>query len=72
MPPVLLVGDLAYEPSLIFKDQVPGTGDAKTLHESYAKIRALAEDLPELVIVASHDPKAAKLLEDAMNNRSAR
>ncbi|MEO1137259.1 MAG: N-acyl homoserine lactonase family protein [Pseudomonadota bacterium] len=66
LPPILLIGDLAYEPALIFQDQVPGTGDAKTLRESYARVRALKKNLPDLVIMASHDPEASDALSQAM------
>ncbi|MEO1241876.1 MAG: N-acyl homoserine lactonase family protein [Pseudomonadota bacterium] len=70
-PPVLLVGDLAYEPALIAEDQVPGTGDAKTLRESYAKVRGLKQDLPDLVILASHDPAASETMSRALAGSNA-
>lgn len=62
MRPVLLVGDLTYQADLLMADQVPGTGDPAVLRESYAKVRALKQDLPELIIVASHDPAASDML----------
>ena len=62
MAPVLLAADLAYDIDLLMKDQVPGTGDADVLRASYAKVRALKEQLPDLVIIASHDPATAELL----------
>jgi len=62
-PPILLAGDLAYEPDLIAQDRVPGTGNKKQLRDTYAKIRALQADLPDLIILASHDPAASKLLQ---------
>lgn len=71
LPPILLIGDLAYEPALIFQDQVPGTGDAKTLRKSYASVRALKENLPDLVIMASHDPEASDALSQAKAARNA-
>ncbi len=71
LPPILLIGDLAYEPNLIFEDKVPGTGDAKTLRESYAKIRALKEDLPDLVVLASHDPAASAILGRTFGEQNA-
>jgi len=67
LPPVLLVGDLAYEPPLIWEDRVPGTGDAHQLKETYAKVRDLREALPDLVVLASHDPEAPRLLAAAQN-----
>ena len=54
--PLLLIGDLAYSAEMLMEDKVPGTGDAKTLRQSYAKVRQLMRELPELVIVPSHDP----------------
>ena len=65
MPPVLLIGDLAYQADLLLSDQVPGTGDARVLRETYAKVRALKDDLPDMIIIASHDLKAGELLNQA-------
>ena len=62
-PPLLLVGDLTYQADLLMKDQVPGTGDAAQLRASFAKVRALKKQLPDLIILASHDPKTAELVE---------
>lgn len=61
-PPLLLVGDLTYEVDLLMKDCVPGTGDRKLLRSSFAKVRALKKQLPNLIILPSHDPSAAKVL----------
>jgi ABC-type polysaccharide/polyol phosphate transport system ATPase subunit len=55
MPPLLLVSDLSYETDLLMSDQVPGTGDPALLRSSFAKVRALKEKLPNLVILAAHD-----------------
>ena len=62
LPPLLLVADLAYDIKLLMKDQVPGTGDANTLRSTYAKVRALKEQLPDLVILGSHDLASARAL----------
>ncbi|MEN8195143.1 MAG: N-acyl homoserine lactonase family protein [Pseudomonadota bacterium] len=61
-PPLLLVGDLTYEVDLLMKDQVPGTGDKTQLRSSFAKVRALRKQLPDLVILPAHDPAAAEAL----------
>ena len=61
-PPLLMVGDLTYEVDLLMKDRVPGTGDIGQLRSSFAKVRALKEQLPNLVILPSHDPTAAEVL----------
>ena len=62
MPPLLLIGDLSYAVDLLMEDRVPGTGDADELRASFAKVRALKKQLPDLVILASHDPLAAEVL----------
>lgn len=61
-PPLLLIGDLTYQADLLMKDQVPGTGDAAQLRASFAKVRVLKEQLPDLIILPSHDPKTADLV----------
>lgn len=58
-PPLLLVADLCYEADMLLEDRLPGTGDRAVLRESYARVRALAERMPDLVILPSHDPGAA-------------
>ena len=60
--PLLLVGDLTYETHLLMNDQVAGTGDKAQLRASYAKVRGLKEQLPDLVILPSHDFAAQGLL----------
>jgi len=60
--PVLLIGDLAYAADLLMEDRVPGTGDAAQLRETYAKVRALKADLPDLIVLASHDAGARDAL----------
>jgi glyoxylase-like metal-dependent hydrolase (beta-lactamase superfamily II) len=60
LPPLLLVGDLTYDVELLMREQVPGIySDKAQLKSSFAKVRALKEQLPDLVILASHDPVAA-------------
>lgn len=68
LPPLLLAGDLTYEADLLFNDRVPGTGDAKQLRASFAKVRMLKEQLPDLVILPSHDPGAARALQGAQEH----
>lgn len=70
-PPVLLIGDLTYSEELLRRDQVAGTGDAKLLRESYAKVRALADRVPGLVIVAGHDHTAEEKLEATRSDADA-
>ena len=64
-PPLLLVGDLTYDVDLLMKDQVPGTGNKTQLRSSFAKVRALKKQLPDLVILPAHDPAARQALRAA-------
>ncbi len=61
-PPILFVGDLCYRTDLLMKEQFPGTGDHEALAENWAKVRALKEALPNLLIVPSHDRTAVAQL----------
>ncbi len=62
-PPVLLVGDLTYSEELLMRDQVAGTGDRGALLRSFAAVRAMKANLPDLVVVASHDTTASEKLD---------
>ena len=66
LPPMLLIGDLGYSADMLMKDEVPGTGDAKLLRQSYAKVRQLKQMLPELVLVPSHDVAASEALKSIL------
>jgi N-acyl homoserine lactone hydrolase len=59
MVPMLFVGDLTYELDLLMNDQFPPLGDKELLRASFAKVRALKQQLPDLLILPSHDPAAA-------------
>jgi N-acyl homoserine lactone hydrolase len=60
--PLLLVGDLTYGAELLLRGQVPGVGVRKRLVETTAKVLALKETMPDLVILPAHDPTAAQRL----------
>lgn len=60
--PLLLVGDVTYDPDALAAGRVPGTGATDQQRETTARINALKERLPGLVIVAAHDPQAAALV----------
>lgn len=62
LPALLLAGDLTYKAALLMNDRVPGTGNAAQLRASFARVRALKKQLPDLVILPSHDPKSAEAL----------
>ena len=66
--PILLVGDLTYQADLLENNILPGTGDKKTLLESFAKVRRLKEKLPNLAIVASHDFAAEEAILQATDS----
>lgn len=69
-PPFLLVGDLTYEVELLMRDQIPGVySDKEQLKASFANVRGLKEQIPDLVILASHDPAAADALAAATNDQ---
>ena len=61
-PPLLLIGDLTYAEELLLNDRFPATGNKEELRASFAKVRALKERLPDLVILPAHDPSAAEKL----------
>ncbi len=63
--PLLLVGDLTYAAELLERDQLPATGDADLLRESFANVRALRQHMPDLVILPAHDPNAAARINSA-------
>ncbi len=64
-PPLLFVADLTYEAALLLQDRLPGIGDPARLRASFAQVRALKAALPDLVILAAHDPAAGAALRAA-------
>ncbi len=70
-PPLLLIGDLSYSVELLMGDQLPGIyADKSQLQASFAKVRNLKAQLPDLVILGSHDPATADLLQNAFDKQS--
>ncbi len=61
--PLLLIGNLTYDVDMMMQDKLPGTGDKKELLKSFSKVCALKENMPDLVILASHDYQAEQLLQ---------
>ena len=72
LPPLLLVGDLTYDVSLLAGEHVPGVGDHKGLLASTRAVLGLRERHPDLVVLAAHDPAASGLLAAAVASASAR
>ena len=62
-PPVLMIGDLTYNDEFLEMDQLPATGQHDLLLESFAKVRALRDNNPGLVILPAHDLQAAAKLD---------
>ena len=60
--PVLLVGDVTYNPDLLAKGVVPDTGAREVQLQTARKIVALTEALPGLAVVAAHDPRVPERL----------
>ena len=56
--PLLLVGDLTYDPALVPRGRVPGTGATALQKQSTARVAALLDRRPEIGLVAAHDPRA--------------
>ena len=61
-PPVLLVGDLTYGDKFLEQDITPANGDRELLLESFAKVKALRDNNPGLIILPAHDLQAAEKL----------
>ncbi len=61
-PPILFVGDLCYSLEGLMTDRFPGIGEKDELAESYAKVRALRERLPGMLVVPAHDPEGVEAL----------
>lgn len=64
-PPVLLVGDVTYDPDLLARGIVPGTGARAVQLETARRIADLTARLPGLVVIAAHDPRAPQRLAGA-------
>jgi N-acyl homoserine lactone hydrolase len=63
--PLLMVGDLTYDPSRMADGVIPGVGRPAELRSSSAMIAQMRERHPDLVVLAAHDPNAATLLAEA-------
>ena len=63
--PLLLVGDLTYATELLEVGRVPGVGETHRLRAASDQVRQLKAHLPDLAILAAHDPGAAERLRQA-------
>lgn len=66
LPPLLMVGDLTYDATLLERRQIPGVGDRGQLARTTDKVLALAGRTPGLVVLPAHDPTAAGRLLDTV------
>jgi N-acyl homoserine lactone hydrolase len=64
-PPLLMVGDLTYDADLLAAGEIPGVGVRSDLRRTVAQVNELRSQLPDLAVLAAHDPAAAGLLADA-------
>ncbi|HEU4541382.1 MAG TPA: N-acyl homoserine lactonase family protein [Jiangellaceae bacterium] len=60
--PLLLVGDLTYDADLLAAGMLPGVGNKKQMRAALSQVNALRQAMPDLVVLAAHDPRAADLL----------
>ena len=61
-PPVLMIGDLTYNDEFLEEDRTPDTGEREVLLDSFAKVKALRDNNPGLIILPAHDLNAASKL----------
>lgn len=62
MAPSLLVGDVTYDADAMLADgTIPGVGDRSQLADTTERIRHLSSMMPDLRILAAHDPATAHL-----------
>jgi len=57
--PLLLVGDLTYDVERMQRGDVPGSGNQHQMHRTSELVAQLRARMPDLVILAAHDPGAA-------------
>ena len=65
--PLLLVGDLTYDVEKMEHGDVPGSGDRDQMRRSSGRVCELREGMPELVVLAAHDPSAAGRLQASLD-----
>ena len=66
--PLLLVGDLTYDLERMQRGDVPGSGDQPEMHRSSELVAQLRDRMPDLVILAAHDPGAAGHLRASLDS----
>jgi N-acyl homoserine lactone hydrolase len=66
--PLLLVGDLTYDVERMQRGDVPGSGNQPQMHQTSALVAGLREWMPDLVVLAAHDPGAAAHLRASLES----
>lgn len=69
--PLLLVGDLTYEADLLTAGELPGVGNKRQMRRSIARVNDLRRTMPDLLVLAAHDPGASRQLAAADGVESA-
>lgn len=60
LAPLLMVGDLTYDADLLTAGKLPGVGDKRQMRASVNRINALRQTMPNLAVLAAHDPNAGR------------
>jgi N-acyl homoserine lactone hydrolase len=69
--PLLLVGDLTYDIERMDRGDVPGSGNQPQMHRSSDLVARLRERMPDLVILAAHDPTAEPRLRASLREATS-
>jgi glyoxylase-like metal-dependent hydrolase (beta-lactamase superfamily II) len=67
--PLLMVADLTYDADLLAAGKLPGAGDKTQMRDAVSKVNALRQTMPNLVVLAAHDPAAADRLAATLPQR---
>ncbi|MGH3797761.1 MAG: N-acyl homoserine lactonase family protein [Pseudonocardiaceae bacterium] len=65
--PLLMVGDLTYDTDLLVAGKVPGVGNKTQMRDAITKVNTLRHTMPDLTVLAAHDPGAAARLHTALD-----
>jgi len=68
--PLLMVGDLTYDADLLAAGKLPGVGHKRLMRDSVVKVNALRAQMPDLAVLAAHDPAAPARLVAAPDART--
>jgi len=66
--PLLMVGDLTYDDTLLGEGKLPGVGSKRLMRSATVSVNALRAALPGLVVLPAHDPGAVDRLSTALES----